>query len=182
MSSRITKRTALRVAGGALLLALLIPFLVFAVPDVTGVDESYVVTSGSMSPTIEAGDAIFVEETSPEEIEEGDVLTFHADDPEAYHGGNADTDLVTHRVTDVDGSGDGIEFTTQGDANDHPDAEPVSGEQVVGVVAFSIPYIGWVISFAGTQLGILLLVVVPCVLLVLNEAYELLYSGSGETR
>lgn len=175
----MNRQTILRSTGVFLLIVLLAPFVLFAVPQIAGADASYVVTSGSMSPAIEAGDTIIVEETAPEEIREGDVLTFHADDPEAYHGGEADTDLVTHRVVDVDRSGDGTEFTTRGDANDQPDGEPVSGEQVVGVVAFSIPYVGRAIAFAGTQLGLLLLVVMPCVLLVLNEAYELLYSGSG---
>lgn len=180
MSNTPTTREVLNVAGVVVLLALVVPFLVFAIPGLAGADASFVVLSDSMNPSIEAGDVVIVEETPPETIEQEEVITFQAGDPDEYHGGDADTDLVTHRVVDVDRSGEGVEFTTQGDANDQPDAEPVGGEQVVGVVAFSIPLIGWVIDFAGTSLGLLALVVVPCLLLVANEAYELLYTGSDE--
>lgn len=181
MSNGSTIRTVAHTAGVVLLLALVVPFVVFAVPGVAGADASYIVLSNSMNPSIEAGDVVIVEETPPEAIEEEDVITFRAGDPDEYHGGDADTDLVTHRVVDVDQSGEGVAFTTQGDANDQPDAEPVDSDQVVGVVAFTIPLIGWVIDFVGTQFGLLVMVVVPCVLLVANEAYELLYAGSDDT-
>lgn len=173
--SRLTRQSTLRTVGGALLIALLVPFVIFGVPAVAGADASYVVLSDSMSPTINAGDAVIVSETDPESIETGDVITFDATDPEEYQSGsNADTTLVTHRVVDVDRSGDGVEFTTQGDANSAPDSAPVSGDQVVGVVSFHIPYIGYVVSFAGSQTGMILFVVVPSVLLIVNEVYELI--------
>jgi len=45
---------------------------------------------------------------------------------------------------------------------------------VIGVVQFHIPYMGYVTSFAQTRLGILALVVVPAVLLVVSEVWDLL--------
>lgn len=182
--SRLTQRSTLRTVGGVLLIAALIPFIIFAVPTVAGADASYVVLSDSMSPSIEAGDVVIVSETDPTAIENGDVITFNADDPDAYQGtADADTTLVTHRVVGVDATDSGVEFTTQGDANNAPDAQPVAGDQVIGVVSFHIPYIGYVVSFAGSQTGMILFVVVPSILLIVNEVYELLITeddGSGD--
>ncbi|MCU4754268.1 signal peptidase I [Halobacteria archaeon AArc-curdl1] len=156
-----------------MLILFILPFVLFAVPTLAGADGSYVVLSDSMNPTLEAGDVVFVEETPPEAVEEGDVLTFWTEDPEAYHGDDPETNLVTHRVVEIDRSGDQTVFTTHGDALAQPDSDPVLGEQIVGTVTFAIPYLGYVIAFAGSRTGILLLVVVPCTLLVINEVYEL---------
>ena len=45
------------------------------------------------------------------------------------------------RSTDS-GTGE-VRFTTQGDANNTPDAEPVQPVQVRGKVWYAIPYLGW---------------------------------------
>lgn len=181
MSSGINKRRALRVAGAVVLVVLVVPFLVFTIPAVVGADASYVVLSDSMSPSIEAGDVVIVQERDPGNIEEGDVLTFDAADPGEY-GADGGTSIVTHRVVEIAESDDGVEFVTQGDANNAPDSSPVEAEQVIGVVAFSIPFIGRIISFAGTRAGIALLIVVPCTLLVVNELYELLLEDEQAER
>jgi signal peptidase len=179
--SRLTQRSTLRRVGGVLLIAAIIPFVIFAVPAVAGADASYVVLSDSMSPTINAGDAVIVSETDSESIETGDIITFDATNPEEYQSGSgADTALVTHRVIDVNRAGDGVEFTTQGDANSAPDSAPVSGDQVIGVVSFHIPYIGYAVSFAGSQTGMILFVVIPSFLLIVNEVYELLSADAED--
>jgi len=51
---------------------------------------------------------------------------------------------VIHRVIDIQGSGDSKQFITKGDANDNPDIDPVSPEQVKGEVMFAVPKPGWV--------------------------------------
>jgi len=102
---------------------------------------SYVET-GSMEPTIEEGDgfvAIPAEIAGP--VEEGDVITF---DAQELHGGG----LTTHRVVDVTDDG----YVTQGDANpftDQSSDEPhVTDGQVVAVAwqvdgqVVTIPHLG----------------------------------------
>jgi signal peptidase len=64
-------------------------------------------------------------------------------------------------------------FRTKGDANEEPDSNPIPAENVVGKVWFGIPYIGYVTTLAGGQTAQLALVVVPAVLLVLNEVWTL---------
>jgi signal peptidase len=162
----------LQTAGAVVLLLLLAPFVVFAVPQVAGASQSYVVLSDSMSPEIRAGDVVIVDDTPTERIEEGDVITYES---------VQSSQLVTHRVVDVRESSDGTAFRTKGDANEDPDPRPIPAENVVGVVAFHIPLVGHVISFGGSDLGIVVFVIVPAVLLAASEIYDLYQDATTDT-
>lgn len=154
------------------MVALVVPFVVFAVPQVVGAEHSYVVLSSSMSPTYEAGDGVIVNEVPPEEVSEGDVITFEQPsgmEVQAQGG----TDLVTHRVVEVVRKDGDLYFRTKGDANEEPDKQLVPAENVVGTVQFGIPYIGYATTFAGSRTAQFALIVVPAVLLVANEIWTL---------
>ncbi|MEZ3117344.1 signal peptidase I [Halobaculum sp. MBLA0147] len=170
------RETLQRVGFIALVLAIL-PFIVYAVPQVVGASQSYVVLSDSMAPTIDAGDVVIVADRQPSQIGEGDVITFRS--------GEADGRLVTHRVIEVVERDGTRAFRTKGDANEDPDPELVEPSAVVGVVSFHIPLIGRAVTFAGTTAGTVALVVVPGLLLVGSELYALLRDAeegaSGET-
>lgn len=156
-------RRVLHVVTFLLLLAIVIPFVIYAVPATVGADGSYVVLSGSMEPAIEVGDVVIVDEVDPATIEEGDVITYVRAGEETP---------TTHRVIGVE-EGDGeLAFQTMGDANEDPDASPVPAEQVNGKVIFAIPYIGYVVEFANTPYGFAALVAVPFALLVVTELYS----------
>jgi len=116
-----------------------------------------------MEPAIPTGSVVFVRDVPAERVEEGNVITF-ADD-----GGN----LITHRVARKFTADDSLRFRTKGDANENLDAEPVYRDDLAGVVIFSVPYIGYLVSFAGTRAGWISFVVVPCVLLIASELWEL---------
>lgn len=129
---------------------------------------SLVVLSGSMEPSISVGSVVLVEEVPSdrvdERIEKGDVITF------SKSGG---TTTTTHRVVEKHQAGDSIRFITKGDANEDPDGEPVYRGDVVGEVMFSIPYIGYVISFSNTIYGWFVLVVLPITALLMSGLWEL---------
>lgn len=169
-------RRLLSVVGTLLVVALVLPFVVYAVPGVVGADASYVVLSGSMEPAMSAGDVIVVDAAPPSTISAGDVVTFAA---------AGETRPTTHRVIEVVETEQGLAFRTAGDANEDPDPALVTADQVRGVVPtvgghlFVIPLVGYVIQFAGTTTGILTLLVAPLVLLVLSEAYVLVRSSRG---
>jgi signal peptidase len=59
------RRGILNLLGVVVLVALVVPFVVFAVPQVVGAEHSYVVLTSSMSPTYEAGDGVIVNEIPP---------------------------------------------------------------------------------------------------------------------
>ena len=145
-----------------IVLSLVSPFAVFGVPQLVGADRSYVVLSGSMEPYMSAGDAIIIAAGPTASIREGDVITYQ-------RGGDIPT---THRVIERVTGGQGVAFRTMGDANEDPDPAIVRPASVVGEVVLVIPYIGYVVQFANTPIGIVSLVVVPIGLLVLSELWR----------
>lgn len=170
----MTPKQLLKPLGLVVLVAVVAPFAVYAVPQVVGATQSYVVLSNSMSPSIHAGDVVVVDSVDPATVEEGDVITYERND-----------ELVTHRVIEVMTENGERTFHTQGDANEDPDPTPVPASAVVGVVLFHVPLVGHVIAFGQTALGTVLLVIVPAVLLILNELYALyqdatIKTGGGE--
>ncbi|WP_134668763.1 signal peptidase I [Halorussus marinus] len=172
----INTASALRTLGFVVLLAIVVPFVVVAVPQVVGADASHVVLSSSMSPAIHAGDVVVVDGVATDAIEEGDVITY---EPPADHE-LADVNLVTHRVVSVTEQGGERHFKTKGDANEEADRALVPASNVEGRVMFHIPFVGRVISFAQSGPGIVALIVVPGVLLAVSELYDLYVAASGD--
>ncbi|SFR93116.1 signal peptidase, endoplasmic reticulum-type [Halomicrobium zhouii] len=173
-SADVDWRRIANLVGLAVLGIVVFLFVAAAVPQVVGVDESYVVLSDSMSPAIDAGAVVFVGEVPANDISEGDVITIER------AGGSGDSSRVTHRVVEVVEEDGERRFRTKGDANEDPDPSLVAPSNVIGVVQFHVPYMGYVTSFAQTRLGILALVVVPAVLLVVSEVWDLLSATKDE--
>lgn len=164
MNSPITLKRIANLLGIALLIAVVAPFVVYAVPAVVGAEYSFVVLTASMTPAIAPGDVVVVDERDPATIAEGDVIT--------YVRGDSETP-VTHRVTGVETADGEFAFETQGDANEGPDSALVPAENVLGAVTVTIPYIGYVVQFTDSPIGFALLVVVPFGLLALSEVWSL---------
>ena len=152
-----------------LLIIIVVPFILYAIPGAYGADGSYVVLSGSMEPEISPGDVILINQVEPASIEEGAIITFSPGEGES---------VVTHRVVDVIGEGDNVLFETQGDAIGEPDESLVEPGQLHGEVVLVIPYIGYVIQFINTPVGLVTMIILPFVLLLSLEAHTLLRSAS----
>ena len=174
MNQRSSDRTRLQQTAVVVLIALVAPFVVYGVPQVVGADHSYVVQSDSMSPAIGAGSVVYVTDAGPETLSEGEVITYRT-------AGGGESGRVTHRIVEVVDRDGTRAFRTKGDANEDPDPQLVDPNQVVGRVAFHVPLVGYVVAFAGTDLGLALLVVVPAVLLVASELWDL-YRGVGDAQ
>jgi len=95
----------------------------------------YIITSGSMSPTIEIDDLILVNElVSLNSLAAGDIIVFQS--PDMTSG------VITHRIVDVVHSQDGPYAITKGDANRNPIPNvdyPITDKDLIGKVAFIIP-------------------------------------------
>lgn len=113
----------------------------------------FVVQTDSMSPMLRAGDAIVTRPFSGQ-VEVGDIVTYD------YQG-----KVITHRVMGVLEEG----LTTKGDANSEVDAWLVPLDSVQRVYWFRIPYLGYFVSYLHTRQGWFLAVILPAVLIVLNE-------------
>ncbi|SDF28318.1 signal peptidase I [Halorientalis regularis] len=158
LRERVTARTpsarqAGAVLGTLLVIALVVPFAVFAVPQVIGADHGFVILSGSMEPDIAPGDVVIVDASASVGV--GDVITF-----------SEDSDVpVTHRIVAEENG----QWVTKGDANENRDTRPVSAENVLGKVVLTIPLIGHVVLWVNTPTGYIGLVLVPLLLLLGNE-------------
>lgn len=106
--------------------------------------QPVLITSGSMGPTISAGDLILLgTPPGPDEdlLAPGAVITFRdPTDPDA---------LITHRIDDA--REDGL-YRTRGDANGQPDATPVAPQDVIGVGRMLVPLVGLPILWLRSDL------------------------------
>ncbi|RST73732.1 signal peptidase I [Siminovitchia acidinfaciens] len=116
------------------------------------------VLSGSMEPGIKTGSVIAVKPGGDfTRFKEGDVITFMQDE----------NTLVTHRVTEVNKSGEQVTYTTKGDNNNAADTEPVLSENVVAeYTGVTVPYVGYFVSYAQSKEGSALMLILPGLLLL----------------
>jgi signal peptidase len=118
--------------------------------------KSYVVESGSMTPTLPVGSVIFDQKAS--QYHTGDIITF-----------TRDGQTVTHRIdTVMDGK-----FQVKGDANKVADEDLVALSNIPGKELIMIPYLGYAAAFLKTFYGLLLFIILPCALLILFEIWNL---------
>ena len=136
---------------GLLLVATLIP--------IPGNFEVKVVKSGSMEPAIRVGSVVVIKPATSYGI--GDIVTFGADTKTQIP--------TTHRIIATEGEGSGMTFQTKGDANDTPDNTVVSLSDIHGKEILTLPYLGYLLAFARTQWGFVVLVGFPALLIFLEE-------------
>ena len=135
-------------------------------PTIQGSMHFLIVLSGSMSPEINAGDVVVSMRVNPDEINVDDVITFrYKDRPENF---------ITHRVVNVINENGNLSFVTKGDANEDPDQRIVESSELVGKVAFVIPYLGYLPHFARTKIGFVTLVIIPGSLIITNEIWNII--------
>lgn len=124
----------------------------------------YFVKTGSMEPTISTGSLVVVKARDSEDIKAGDVITFKSEKT-----GN----LTTHRVMEVLAE-DSLSFRTKGDANNAEDPMAVNERDVLGVLVFSIPFLGYIINFLQSNIAIIFIIIIFILLLfkLLNRKAE----------
>lgn len=117
-----------------------------ALPLFTGLTPTLII-SGSMAPTIAAGDIVLIGNAADEELRAGDVVTF--DDP-ATPGR-----LLTHRIAGVQADGT---IRTRGDANASEDSTSIRRSHIRGVGRVLVPAVGmplvWIRAHAWLHLAL----------------------------
>lgn len=122
--------------------------------------QVYTVLSGSMEPTYHVGLVIYVKTVDPLTITQGQLITFLLD---------ADT-VATHRVVEVvpdEEAPSVIRFRTKGDANEAVDGSLVHYKNVIGTPVFTIPYLGYVVSYIQNPPGTYIAISAGALLLLL---------------
>ena len=137
----------LRRAFTAVVVVALLAVLVSAIYLLSQGGRYFAVQSGSMEPTIHAGDLVIVRPPPADgSYSVGQIITFH---PTPGY-------TTTHRIADI--NSDGIE--TKGDANATPDVSRIQSGQIAGVVTAVIPFGGYVAVFLQQPLGWVVLILV----------------------
>jgi len=119
----------------------------------------YVVTSGSMAPSIKQGALIVVKKSDNYKI--GDIINY-----------KIETNLletVTHRLVRIEVSDNKTVYITKGDANNIEDNQKTTLEMINGRVVSNLPFAGFIIGFIQTGPGIILLIVIPATIIVYEE-------------
>lgn len=98
-----------------------------------------VVLSGSMEPELQVNDMIIV--IARDSYEVGDVVVYQS------YG-----TLIVHRIISIDGES----VVTQGDANQTADPA-IKLSDIKGEVVASLPYVGLILTFIRSPLGIILI-------------------------
>jgi signal peptidase len=135
-----------------------VALLVFLVP-ATGFQAKSVAT-GSMRPAIPPGSLVIIHRVSHKQLNVGDVIT--------YQKSPGSTVTITHRVI-AKITKRGVPYlVTKGDANPVADT-PIPGGAVVGKVVWHAPAIGWLSAGVKTPIGLILIIVVPGILIIVDE-------------
>jgi signal peptidase I len=122
---------------------------------------SFVVLTGSMEPAVKTGSLAFVR--SAASYGEGDVVTFRR------QAAGESSVPITHRIVEVVQEDGMTAFATKGDANDARDTGLVAQEEILGKVLFTLPFAGYAVSYAKTQIGFVVLIVIPATIIVYSE-------------
>lgn len=91
-----------------------------------------VIATPSMTGELNEGDAIIYKEYDGDIVEEGAVVVFSRNE----------TDLIVHRVVDVQQIDGTLYYTTKGDANTSSDSGFITARNIRGIVKFKLPFIG----------------------------------------
>lgn len=155
--------------GYSLVIACVVAFaalLFLSLVSIPGINiDVRVVQTGSMEPAIKTGSIVVIQ---PQELyTEGDVITFRRAD-------QRDDTPITHRIVSVRVESGEYIYTTKGDANEVQDLNEVRAAEVLGKVSFTVPYVGYLLTAARTPYGFTALIVLPALLIIVDEVKKIL--------
>jgi len=120
--------------------AMVLVALAIVIPNSYGV-KTLAVLSNSMAPNIKKGSMVFVTPVKPAVIEVGDFISYTMSVGQ----------LVTGRVTQIDVINKF--FTVKDDLSGASEAVQVSFDNMIGVVKFSVPFMGYMLGYVLTSQG-----------------------------
>ncbi len=168
-----------------LLILLSVAMMIFTVVSVNTFDrndrdifgyKAYIVLSDSMSSVggdksqgyFNAGDLVIIRETDPQELAEGDIISYISTNSE--NRGKTVTHMIRSFTTDESGNPG---FITYGTATGADDANVVTYPYVLGKYeGVHIPHVGTFFQFLKTTPGYILCILIPFVLLIGMQGFN----------
>lgn len=121
--------------------------------------RTYSVVSGSMEPTIRTGSLILVQKKN--QYANGDIA--------AYISPTNVQKIITHRIVETTKNDTGAAYVFKGDANKTRDVDLVTENLILGKYLFGIPFLGYIVEYAKTPMGVVLLIIIPGTIILLEE-------------
>ena len=125
----------------------------------------YVVSSGSMIPTLEVYDVIVVEGNTPfQDVKKGDIIVFYS--PAKYELG--EERVIVHRVDSII-SEEPKTLQTKGDANPRSMKNvdyPITEKIYLGKVEFIIPQVGYITQILQPPINYIIIAIIIGVMIV----------------
>lgn len=153
-------RVVLTIAVIVLLPAVVFTLFTSKTEFISGI-RSFVVLTGSMTPTIPVGSVTYTQ--SSQAYNNGDIVAFTTKSGQT----------VTHRIVEIVNKPEGMFYQTKGDANNIVDSELIPQKNINGKVVFSIPFVGRFINFLKTPLGFTSLIVLPAFAFISFEIFSI---------
>lgn len=116
--------------------------------------KAFVISSGSMEPTLNTGDIVITKQIKQDQIQKQDIITFVKDE---Y--------TITHRIVDIVEENGKTYYQTKGDNNNTSDADLVKYEEIEGVYVFKINSIGNIVVYAQNTTAVLIIII--CVIYIM---------------
>ena len=129
-------------------------------------NKAFIVRSGSMQPSIDIGSVVIVRPNTS--YKAGDVVAFRS-------AKNSKT-TITHRVSSVENGPSGLYYKTKGDANSTIDGWEVKPSQLIGKMFVVVPYVGKLLIFARTSVGMPILIITPALFVIILEFLNIVKS------
>jgi signal peptidase len=125
--------------------------------------QRYVIVSGSMTGTYDKGSIVFDKEVPVSDLEAGNVITYEPPP------GASSQKFVTHRIFRIEENAKGERvFRTKGDANETADPWTFTLDKPdQAKVAFSVPYVGYLLAALSIPTVRMLAIGIPAVLVAL---------------
>jgi signal peptidase len=117
--------------------------------------QSYIVSSGSMEPTVQTGALAL---TAPV-----DSHNLHVSDIIAFTSPKNQKQIILHRINKIKNNS----FETKGDNNNVTDIWIVPSKLIQGKYIFSVPLLGHAAAFFKTPLGFGIIVGAPALILII---------------
>lgn len=121
----------------------------------------FIITTESMEPYINQNDIVITKKTKPENIKEGDVITFSKNEK-----------VITHRVVEINDLNGEFSFVTKGDNNTVEDSQKVYFDEIEGKYFIKIPKIGILVKQIENQILVLAILLVILIIFFLKIKRE----------
>lgn len=138
-------------------------------------NQALIVRSGSMAPAIDTGSIVVIRLATPIITPQNNIIPlYNKNDIIVFRLHDVQRTIITHRVVDFEVRKTEVFYKTKGDANNDVDSWLVNERNVMGKTHFTLPLVGYLLTFAKSDLGFPVVIIMPAVFVILLEFFNVL--------